>query len=84
MAQLHVYPDGIETVPEEILNSKIFSSHQKLASYKRKKAVTSNKLLCTVQQIKVKLKLVSARVHSIFSVLHDLDRILGYFQLRLA
>ena len=24
MAQLHVYPDGIETVPEEILNSKIF------------------------------------------------------------
>ena len=28
MAQLHVYPDGIETVPEEILNSKTFSSHQ--------------------------------------------------------
>ena len=28
MASLHVYPDGIETVPEEILNSKTFSSHQ--------------------------------------------------------
>ena len=24
MAQLHIYPDGIETVPEEILNSKYF------------------------------------------------------------
>ena len=34
MAQLHVYPDGIETVPEEILNSKIFSSHRKVAKIK--------------------------------------------------
>ena len=28
MASLHVYPDGIETVPEEILNSKTFNFHQ--------------------------------------------------------